>query len=115
MKPRLALKPVTTKKIKSKNTKTLPYKTPYLQLHLTLSNYRKAMWMLSTALICGAFPQLVVVYLRIASRWQLQSWKLIANQLFMMKTVANILMVKQLGRGSSIWKVSVSFLKKILG
>lgn len=67
------------------------------------------MWMLTAVLICAAFPQLFIICLRLSSRWQLQSWKLIANQTFMLKTLANILLVKKLGRGSSIWKVSVSF------
>lgn len=71
------------------------------------------MWMLSSILLCCAAPQLLIVILRLVSRWQLQNWKLIANQVYMIKTVANIVMVKKLGRGSSIWKVTVSFFEAL--
>lgn len=66
------------------------------------------MWVLTSILVCYAVPQLITVSLRLVSRWRLQEWKLIVNMLFLTKALANMLLVKKLGRGSSLWKVSVS-------
>ncbi|KAI6175464.1 hypothetical protein M3Y97_00691800 [Aphelenchoides bicaudatus] len=68
---------------------------------------RKAMWMLTIVLICVVLPQIAIVCLRLIDRWRFQPLKLIANQVFMLKALGNMLMVRQLSRGSSIWKVSV--------
>ncbi|CAD5220454.1 unnamed protein product [Bursaphelenchus okinawaensis] len=59
---------------------------------------RKAMWLISATLITCVIPQVLLVVLRALDQRGLQKWKLLVSQLFLLKFIANFVLMAKLSR-----------------